>query len=361
MNMKRGGKEKINIAPLALWIGRLVLVTAVVVLWIWLADLIIGWADLNLKPWIVIVAKISGGLLFGVIVLLTSRPIIVSIVGLYRLIEKALTHYSGKQILMGLTGLLIGLSIVLLINLIFGPNNIPLPITIILSVILGFIGLMLGTRRMSEVFGGGEKAGDAKPTAPVDRPCVLDSSAIIDGRITDLAKAGFIDGALVVPAFILAELRHITDNPDPLKRNRGKRGLDVIEALKQEKSVTVVMDETDYDEGDVDAKLLRLAKDMNAKIVTNDYNLNKIAALRELRVLNINELANAIKPVVLPGEALTLKLVKEGKEPGQAVGYLADGTMIVVENGGKDIGREVAVTITTSLQTAAGRIIFGRI
>ncbi|GHU98613.1 PIN/TRAM domain-containing protein [Clostridia bacterium] len=366
--IQKPDKEKMSIGSLALWIGRIVLISAAALLWIWLVDNILVWtnrktaAGPNIDAWIVTLIKIAGSVLFGLILLFTARPILVSFVRLYRLIERSLANYSGRQILMGLAGLVLGLGLVLIVQLIF--RDIPLPVTIVLSVVLGFIGLMLGARRMSEVFGGPHAAAPAAPAevpAPVDRPLILDSSAIIDGRILDLAKTGFFDGALIVPAFILAELRHITDNPDLLKRNRGKRGLDVIEALRQEKAVRVVMDETDYEEGDADARLLRLAKERGGKIVTNDYNLNKIASLKEIRVFNINELANAIKPVVLPGEKLKLKLVKEGKESGQAVGYLADGTMIVVENGGKLLGQEVEATITTALQTAAGRIIFGRI
>jgi uncharacterized protein YacL len=357
--MKNGGeKEKIKLGGLALWIGRLVLISATVLLWLWLVNIILDLINTEIDPWITVGVRVVGSILFGLLMLFTARAVLSFFIKLYRLIEKSLSHYSGKQILMGSIGLMLGLGIVLIVNLIF---PVPLPVNIVLGVVLGFIGMMLGARRLSEVFGGSPPALAPEPPATVDRPCLLDSSAIIDGRILDLAKAGLIDGALVVPAFILSELRHITDNPDILKRNRGKRGLDVIEALRRESGATVLMDDTDYDEGDADTKLLRLAKAKNGKIVTNDYNLNKVAALKEIKVLNINELANAIKPVALPGEKLKLKLVKEGKEPGQAVGYLADGTMIVAENGGPLIGREVEVTITTALQTAAGRIIFGRI
>ena len=188
---------------------------------------------------------------------------------------------------------------------------------------------------------------------------ILDTSVIIDGRITDICYSGFLEGELVVPRFVLDELQAIADSEDSLKRNRGRRGLDVLNALQRQDRVEVRIEETDFPElGAVDSKLVALAKALNQPVMTNDFNLNKIAELQGVRVLNINELANSLKPVVLPGESITLALIKEGKEAGQGVGYLDDGTMVVVEGGKRSIGQEVETLVTSILQTPAGRMIF---
>lgn len=350
-------RKKQSFSRLALWAGRIALTAAFVTIWIWLHNLIFGWANLekgNALFWITVVA---GSALAGALALLSAGAVLRGLFGIYKALEKALSNYSGRQIFMGIVGLLSGLAVVLIIVLIFPviSEKAP-PVPIFMCIVFGFIGLMLGMRRMSESGRDG-----VKPAAPGGIPKILDSSALIDGRILDVAKSGFVDGPFIIPAFIIDELRHVTDNADVLKRNRGKRGVDIINAMQQEKTFEVIMSSVNYEEGDTDAKLLRLAGELNAKIITNDYNLNKIAALKEIQVLNINELSNAIKPIALPGEKMRVKLVKEGKEAGQAVAYLEDGTMIVVENGGKSIGQEVDITITTALQTAAGRLIFGRI
>ena len=192
-------------------------------------------------------------------------------------------------------------------------------------------------------------------------PKVLDTSVIIDGRIFDLCQTGFIEGALVIPTFVLDELRHISDCSDSLKRTRGRRGLDILNKIQKELPIEVIMWEGDFPEiAEVDIKLLKLAQKLNGKVVTNDYNLNKVAEFQGVPVLNINELANAIKPVVLPGEEMTLTVVKDGKESGQGVAYLDNGTMIVVEGGRKYMGKEITVVVTSVLQTAAGRMIFAK-
>lgn len=190
---------------------------------------------------------------------------------------------------------------------------------------------------------------------------LLDTSVIIDGRIYDICKTGFLEGTLVVPNFVLNELRAISDSQDDLKRSRGRRGLDVLARLQNELSRPVEILPTDYpDMPDVDEKLMRLALEKKALIITNDFNLNKVANVRHITVLNINELGNAVKPVVLPGEAMTVRIVKEGKEPGQGVAYLEDGTMIVVERAAGAIGQTLDIVVTSALQTAAGRMIFGK-
>jgi uncharacterized protein YacL len=191
---------------------------------------------------------------------------------------------------------------------------------------------------------------------------VLDTSVIIDGRVADVCETGFLEGTIVVPQFVLRELQQIADSSDALKRNRGKRGFDVLQRLQRVSKITVrIMDQDFPAIREVDRKLIELAKSLGGKVVTNDYNLNKIAELSGVPVLNINEVANSLKPVVLPGELMHLQVVKEGKEPGQGVAYLDDGTMVVVDHGRKLIGQMVDVTVTSVLQTTAGRMIFARL
>jgi len=190
---------------------------------------------------------------------------------------------------------------------------------------------------------------------------IVDTSAIIDGRIADICQVGFIEGPLVIPAFVLEELRHIADSSDTLKRNRGRRGLDVLNRIQKDLDVPVDIYERPVDPGlDVDGRLIKLAQNLDGAIVTNDFNLNKVAALQGIPILNINELANAVKPVVLPGEEMPVRVIKDGKESGQGVAYLDDGTMIVVDGGKRHIGETIDVLVTSVLQTAAGRMIFAR-
>jgi uncharacterized protein YacL len=190
---------------------------------------------------------------------------------------------------------------------------------------------------------------------------VMDTSSVIDGRIVDVGRTGFILGTLVVPRFVLDELQRIADSPDAIRRNRGRRGLEMLTALQKDSISPVEVSEETYPEiGEVDAKLVAFARDHGAAILTNDFNLNRVAELQGIRVLNINELANAVKAVVHPGEEMSVKIIQEGKEPGQGVGYLDDGTMIVVEGGGRSMNEEVRVTVTRVLQTVAGRMIFAQ-
>ena len=190
---------------------------------------------------------------------------------------------------------------------------------------------------------------------------VLDTSAIIDGRIADICKTGFLEGTLLVPGFVLAELQRIADSSDTLKRNRGRRGLDILNRMQKDGTVTIKIYDRDFDDlSEVDTKIVRLARILEAKVVTNDFNLNKVAELYGVPVLNINELSNAIKPIVLPGEEMYVHIIKDGKEFGQGIGYLEDGTMVVVDGGRQHIGEDLEVLVTSVLQTAAGRMIFGK-
>jgi uncharacterized protein YacL len=231
-------------------------------------------------------------------------------------------------------------------------------LTITMMLFLGYLGFAVGLKLKGDlrllpapIFGGGG----------LEAPKVLDTSVIIDGRIADICRLGFLEGTLVIPRFVLSELQNIADSPEPLRRTRGRRGLDILNEIQKQVTIEVRISEVNFpDMPEVDAKLVRLAKDINAKIVTNDFNLNKIAQFQGIEVLNINDLANALKPIVLPDEDFVIKIIKEGKEPGQGVGYLDDGTMVVIENGGKLIGKEVKVRVTSVLQTSAGQMIFTR-
>jgi rRNA-processing protein FCF1 len=192
-------------------------------------------------------------------------------------------------------------------------------------------------------------------------PKILDTNVIIDGRIADLCETGFIEGILVVPQFVLRELQYIADSTDSLKRNRGRRGLDVLARMQKRPDLTIFVSDRDFPlVREVDAKLVALARETGARIVTNDYNLNKVAEVSGVSVLNINQLANALKPVALPGELMRVSVVKEGKEPNQGVAYLEDGTMVVVDNARRFIGRNLEVTVTSAIQTTAGRMIFAQ-
>ena len=193
---------------------------------------------------------------------------------------------------------------------------------------------------------------------------ILDTSVIIDGRILEIIKTGFMEGPIVIPEFVLVELRHIADSSDALKRTRGRRGLDILNKIQEEYGIEIYNSDSEKslkEIPEVDVKLLKLAQIMKGKVVTNDFNLNKVAVIKEVPVLNINALANALKPMVIPGESMTVTLIKQGKDQNQAVAYLDDGTMIVVENGRKQIGNTVDILVTSVLQTAAGRMIFGKV
>ena len=281
--------------------------------------------------------------------------------------ERRLNKMPLQDVIVGSVGLAIGLIIANLLGAAFVPvpivgNYIPG----ILSILFGYLGINLILRKRDEiaslissrsVFGKDRTVKD-KTNA---KPKILDTSVIIDGRIADILNTGFIDGTLVIPVFVLEELQHIADSSDLLRRTRGRRGLDILNHIQKETDLTVIIDERDFDDiSEVDSKLIKLAHILRAKVITNDYNLNKVAEIQGVEVLNINELSNAIKPVVLPGEEMTVTIIKDGKEIGQGVAYLDDGTMIVVDSGKQYIGRSIAVIVTSVLQTAAGRMIFAK-
>ena len=268
----------------------------------------------------------------------------------------------------------LGLGVGLIIANLLGSAFVPVPIVgryipIFLSIVLGYTGINVAIRKREELsafslpaFFGGKDRHKEKPVVQSGYYKILDTSVIIDGRIADICQCGFIEGVLLVPGFVLEELQHIADSSDLLKRNRGRRGLDILNRIQKEEGVVVQIDNRNFDDvAEVDAKLVRLGQLINGKILTNDYNLNKVAELQGVTVMNINELANAVKPVVLPGEEMLVHVVKDGKESGQGVAYLDDGTMIVVDNGKKYLGDTIDVLVTSVLQTAAGRMIFAKL
>src|SRR2546427_4569048 len=225
---------------------------------------------------------------------------------------------------------------------------------------LPYLGMVIGGRR-GEWLEPSRLIALFRSAGPQRRYKVLDTSVIIDGRIADVCETGFMDGTLVIPQFVLRELQYIADSQDSLKRNRGRKGLDILQRIKKGPEVKVFISEADFPEiKDVDMKLIELAKQLGGKIITNDFNLNKVSELRGVQVLNINSLANSLKPVVLPGEAMKVFILKEGKETNQGVGYLDDGTMVVVDNAKRHIGRNIEITVTSVLQTTAGKMFFGK-
>ena len=236
--------------------------------------------------------------------------------------------------------------------------------TLVALIVLPYLGLVVGARssqdqEWTQVFNNIHPKGK-QGNSPI--PKLLDTSVIIDGRIADLCETGFIEGRFLIPQFILQELQHISDSADSLKRARGRRGLDILNHIQKNADIEVTITEEDFPHvKEVDAKLVELAKKIQARIITNDLNLNKVAELQGVRVLNINDLSNAIKPVVLPGETIRVFVLKEGKEAGQGVAYLDDGTMVVVDNAKRCIGKNVDVVVTSVLQTSAGRMIFTRL
>jgi len=233
-------------------------------------------------------------------------------------------------------------------------------VQLLVLILMTYVGLVSGASK-GEYLDLSSFGGFFSDSATRKSCKVLDTSVIIDGRVADICKTGFLEGTLVVPHFVLRELQQIADSADSAKRNRGRRGLDVLEKIKSVPGVTVQIVEKDYpDVKEVDLKLIELAKELAGKIVTNDFNLNKVSTLRGVEVLNINELANALKPVVLPGETMKVFILKEGKEYNQGVAYLDDGTMVVVDNARRMIGKTIATQVTSVLQTTAGKMIFGR-
>ncbi|GAB4484972.1 MAG: PIN/TRAM domain-containing protein [Anaerolineales bacterium] len=305
------------------------------------------------------------GALIGLVItpLITTRPA--------RAIRSMLSGVSAEQLFSGLTGLVMGLIVAALLT--FPLSMLPTPLGDVLPflgvLLFGYFGVAIFVMRQNDMLNvlGSLLNKSEGATAPASawgnttRTILLDTSVIIDGRVADIAKTGFLPGTLLIPRFVLNELQYIADSADSLRRQRGRRGMEVLAELQKGSAVGVRISDVDV-EGvrEVDDKLVILARQMKCPILTNDYNLNRIAELQGVSILNINELANAVKSVVLPGETFNILIIQEGKEVGQGVGYMDDGTMVVVEGGNRHLGVRKNVTVTKVLQTAAGRMIFAR-
>ena len=329
-----------------------------------------------------------GAVLGGIIGFFSSAYFIRKLKRFSVWVEGQLNKMPIHDVIAGAIGLAIGLIIANLLGNAF--SKIPVIgdyIPVIFSIVLGYLGIHIMIKKRKEIvelfdflprfvkeYSKNKEIKNAAPaaamagTAATPPPVaenklykLLDTSVIIDGRIADICQSGFIEGTLLIPVFVLEELQHIADSSDLLKRTRGRRGLDILQRIRTESHMQVEIDNRDFDDiTEVDSKLVRLGQIVGGKIITNDYNLNKVSELRGVPVLNINELSNAVKPVVIPGETMRVNVVKEGKESGQGVAYLDDGTMIVIENGRRHINTTIDVEVTSALQTAAGRMIFAK-
>jgi len=322
---------------------------------------------LSSNPWInnpYVSVAIGAILLFGL-----SFALAEPFIRLMKLLEDSLLKAPVGDLLFGTLGLIVGLILAFFIS--FALGDIPFVkdiAPVLLSILFGYVCFQVGFKKRDELLSvftaksPKKKDGIDVAQEPQDPGYkLLDTSVIIDGRIADISKTGFIEGILVVPQFVLTELQHIADSSDTLKRTRGRRGLDILKVLQDAPTSNVMITEVDFEDiPEVDLKLVRLAKKMNGQILTNDFNLNKVCDLHKVNVLNINDLANAVKPVVIPGEDMNVVVIKDGKEHNQGVAYLDDGTMIVVEEGKSYIGQAITVVVTSVLQTSAGRMIFAK-
>ncbi len=340
-------------------------------------------------PW----EAVAGGALFIGIIAAVAAPLL--IIAPYRWLREQIRKVEASDLLAGVIGLIVGLSIALLLLLPLAQIpffDIARWAPAVVAVLCGYLGITIAVMRKNDFshLVGSVYAGRAARRAARDIQdgdehdehdelttgrlrgfgsvknknsrmsdrILVDTSAIIDGRIADICQTGFVTGVLVTPRFVLEELQHIADSADSMRRNRGRRGLEILQRLQKDGTVPVEISDADADTPEVDAKLVKLARQWRCPIITNDFNLNRVAELQGVKVLNINELAHAVKPILLPGEDMQIKIMQEGKESGQGVGYLDDGTMIVVENGRAYMHTTLEVTVTRVLQTVAGRMIF---
>jgi len=281
-----------------------------------------------------------------------------------RYLARKIRQLPAQDLFAIIIGLIVGLLIAALLSPVLA--NLPPPfgeyLPFLAAALFGYLGMAVMVTRQKDIFGlVGTRLGGDRPVTPEEHPVLLDTSVIIDGRIADISQTGFISGTMLVPRFVLNELQHIADSPDVLRRNRGRRGLDMLNRLKEESVSPVRITDMDVQEArEVDDKLIMLAKNLHCPILTNDYNLNRVAQLQGIVVLNINDLANAVKSVLLPGETIPVRVIQEGKELGQGVGYLDDGTMIVVEDGRPYIGQTIPVLVKKVLQKTEGRLVFAQ-
>jgi uncharacterized protein YacL len=309
-----------------------------------------------------VIGLTQGGVVAGAI----GAAVATVIGGLLCISDRYLRTVPLWTYLYGLAGLIVGLFAGALGNYVVGKLPIQDPrvaqvLSLLVYIVCAYFGLILGLWKGPEYRAGDE--GELEfGMGQTSSPKILDTSVIIDGRIADICETGFLEGPLIVPQFVLKELQHIAGSPDSIKRNRGRRGLDILQRIQKNVDMTVRIVDHDFPKiREVDAKLVALGKVLKGKVLTNDFNLNKVAELQGVPVLNVNQLANAVKPVVLPGEVMNVYIMKEGKEYGQGVAYLDDGTMVVVDNARRHVGKNIDVAVTSVLQTTAGRMIFTRL
>ncbi len=309
----------------------------------------------NLTSFINLGIMVAASVAFGAVMLFIGGKAVSFAAESMEKIEKILQSLTLYELMICVAGLISGLIIANLLSIaLIRIQIIGIPLTILVNVLFGSCGVYLALSKRHETL-----ADDKKRRGSHSK--VLDTSVIIDGRILDICRTGFVEGELIVPDFILEELRHLADSHDDMIRAKGRRGLDVLNSLKQDSVVPVKVAKSKQETSiEVDERLMRFAKEEKACIITNDYNLNKVASIAGIHILNINDLSNALKPLAVSGEEMTVKIVREGKESGQGVGYLEDGTMVVVEGALKFKGAEVDIVVTSVLQTSAGRMIFAR-
>lgn len=306
--------------------------------------------------------SLVGGIIFLILTMIFENKIIKKLGS----IDQILSKYSLNDILVHTVGIILGLVVGALLSIPFYKMNVDIVDNVIpasIMLVFAYLGYYITKNRAGEItkLTHHKTNYNSKITAAPQQYKILDTNVIIDGRIYDIAKTGFLEGVLLIPNFVLYELQYIADSSDNLKRVRGRRGLDILNSLQKEENIEVEMYEGDFEDIDeVDTKIIHLAKKLGASIVTNDYNLNKVSEFQNIEVLNINELANAVKPVVIPGEKMTVTIVKSGKEKNQGVAYLDDGTMIVIENGINYLDERIDVYVTSAIQTAAGRMVFAK-
>ena len=330
------------------------------------------------QTYLQIIVYIVGALFFGILLYLVAPPIFERIEKLIDNIERQILDQQRKLSIIGLFGIIIGIIIAFLLSLPISLLTLP-PlfkmminiVSVIMYYIMAVLGFRFSTKYESDIITFLSRVKPSKNDENYDKISksylktnrkLIDTSVLIDGRIAQIAETGFLEGDIVIPNFVLEELQLIADSADDLKRERGRRGLDIVNELQNSDTVNIVIEKKDYkDQKEVDIKLLKLANETGSIVVTNDYNLNKLAKVQNIKVLNINDLANSVKTVVIPGERMLVNIIKEGKEKKQGLAYLEDGTMIVVEEGKDLIGKEVEVMVTTVLQTSAGKMIFTKV
>ncbi len=311
-----------------------------------------------------IAVYILASLAMGAVFYSTGSKIIEIVLGFLDRLELFLQEMTLYELILSSIGLIVGLVVANLVTIpIKNIEIIGTPVSIVSNILFGCLGIAIAAGKKNENLMDSVRSRTAglKAQKAASEPKILDTSVIIDGRIVDICRSGFLEGELVVPGFVLEELRHIADSADILKRNRGRRGLDVLNMIQKDLGYPVRIENIELaSDSEVDSELLKLAKKLNGKVLTIDFNLNKVASFQGVPVLNINELANAVKPIALPGEEMVVQVIKDGKENGQGIGYLEDGTMIVIDGGRRHIGESLNVTVTSILQTAAGRMIFAK-